>query len=133
MTAAAWVATERSAHLRGRRSRDTRPEVELRRALHALGRRFRLQRRVAHRVTADIVLPGPRVAVFVDGCYWHGCPDHYVAPRGPNAALWAAKLAANRARDERQTVAALEQGWTVVRVWECTVRADAVAAARSIP
>ncbi|MEV3928625.1 very short patch repair endonuclease [Streptomyces sp. NPDC049944] len=128
-----WVSTTKSEHLRGRRTRDTGPEVTLRKAVHRLGLRFRLQRRVAPRCTADFVLPRYRVAVFVDGCFWHGCPEHCPDEfRGPNAALWQQKIAANRERDRRNTAEAAAAGWTVVRVWECEIRRDPVAAARRV-
>lgn len=120
-----WESTEAGSHLRGRRTRNTGPEVDLRRAVHALGLRFRLHRRVADRCTADFVLPRWRVAVFVDGCFWHGCPTHSPAEfRGPNASLWSEKIAANRACDQRVTADATSDGWTVVRVWECEIRRD---------
>lgn len=128
-----WTPTAEGAHLRGRRTRNTGAEVALRRAVHALGLRFRLHRRVAPGCTPDFILPRMRVAVFVDGCFWHGCPDHSPTQfRGPNAALWEAKLATNRARDERTTAAARAAGWTVLRVWECEVRRDAPSAARRV-
>ncbi|MGW6769338.1 very short patch repair endonuclease [Streptomyces sp. NPDC055037] len=128
-----WVRTERSGHLRGRRSRDTKPEVALRRAVHRLGLRFRLQRKMAARCTADFVLPRYGVAVFVDGCYWHGCPVHGPKTfRGPNASLWTVKIKANRERDRRNTAAAEAAGWTVVRVWECEIRRDVEGAALSV-
>ena len=125
-----WVSTEKGTHLRGRRSRDTSPEIALRRAVHRLGLRFRLQRKVAPRCTADFVLPRYRVAVFVDGCFWHGCPVHGPKSfRGPNAERWNEKLASNRSRDLRNNDAAQAAGWTVVRVWECEVRRDVATAA----
>ncbi|MEY9938562.1 very short patch repair endonuclease [Streptacidiphilus sp. MAP5-3] len=128
-----WVSTDKSAHLKGRRSRDTSPEIALRRAVHRLGLRFRLQRKVAQRCTADFVLPRHSVAVFVDGCFWHGCPAHGPSTfRGPNAERWAEKIAANRSRDLRNTAAAEAAGWVVVRVWECEVRRDVEAAARKV-
>ncbi|MGW0841408.1 very short patch repair endonuclease [Streptomyces sp. NPDC002787] len=118
-----WVATAEGEHLRGRRVRDTKPEVALRKAVHRLGLRFRLQQRVAPRCTADFVLPRYQVAVFVDGCFWHGCPAHGPkAFRGPNAERWTDKIEANRARDRRNTEAAEASGWKVVRIWECEVR-----------
>ncbi|MEV5140627.1 hypothetical protein AB0K71_04905 [Streptomyces syringium] len=76
--ASGWVRTGKGDHLRGRRSRGTGPEVKLRQAVHRLGLRYRLQRRVTPRCTADFVLPRHRVAVFVEGCFWHGCPVHGV-------------------------------------------------------
>ncbi|MFJ7059971.1 very short patch repair endonuclease [Streptomyces microflavus] len=128
-----WVRTEKGDHLRGRRARDTAPELALRRAVHRLGLRFRLQRKVATRCTADFVLPRYGIAVFVDGCFWHGCPTHGPAVfRGPNATLWAEKIATNKTRDLRNTKAAEAAGWTVVRIWECEIRRDAEGAAQRV-
>ncbi|MFE3677742.1 very short patch repair endonuclease [Streptomyces griseus] len=132
-TRAEWVSTELSGHLRGRRARDTKPEVALRRAVHRLGLRFRVQRKVAARCTADFVLSRYNVAVFVEECFWHGCPVHSPKTfRGPNASLWEAKIEANKERDRRNTAAAEAAGWTVVRVWECEIRADVERAALSV-
>jgi DNA mismatch endonuclease (patch repair protein) len=120
-----WVTTDRSAHLCGRRNRDTEPELLLRRALHAAGARFRLHRQLSPGCRPDLVLPRHRLAVFVDGDYWHSCPQHGRTQfTGPNAALWEDKLARNRARDARATLLAEQAGWTVVRLWECQVRQD---------
>ncbi|MEV5869931.1 DNA mismatch endonuclease Vsr [Streptomyces sp. SID4934] len=128
-----WVATPEGEHLRGRRVRDTKPEVALRKAVHRLGLRFRLQRKVAPRCTADFVLPRHRTAVFVDGCFWHGCPDHTPKQfKGPNAELWQSKIEANRERDRRNTAQTAAAGWTVVRVWECEIRRDVEGAARRV-
>ncbi|MFI7694225.1 very short patch repair endonuclease [Nonomuraea sp. NPDC049655] len=120
-----WISTEKGAHLRRRRTRNTRPEVELRRAVHALGLRFRLHQRLVGRCTPDFVLPRWRLAVFVDGCFWHGCPVHSPERfKGPNADRWEHKLATNRARDTRNNNLLAEAGWRVLRVWECEVRKD---------
>lgn len=129
-----WLSTGAGAHLRGRRNVDTAPELLLRRALHSLGARYRLHRNVAPGCTPDIVLPGRRLAVFVDGDYWHSCPVHgrKTPFTGPNADLWTAKMQRNRDRDQRSTALAREAGWTVVRVWECSIRHDAVAAAYAV-
>lgn len=128
-----WVSTVKGEHLRGRLTRNTRPEVALRKAVHRLGLRFRLQRRIAPRCTADFVLPRYGVAVFVDGCFWHGCPEHCPEEfQGPNAALWQEKIAANRERDNRNTAEATAAGWTVVRIWECAIRRDTDGAARRV-
>ncbi|MFI1953181.1 very short patch repair endonuclease [Streptomyces xinghaiensis] len=128
-----WVRTEKGGHLRGRRVRDTAPEVALRSALHRLGFRFRLQRRVAPRCTADFVLPKHHVAVFVDGCFWHGCPEHGAREfRGPNAPRWTEKIQRNQARDRRNNQAARGAGWKVVRIWECEIRKDSEAAAQRV-
>ncbi|GHB16035.1 MULTISPECIES: very short patch repair endonuclease [Streptomyces] len=127
------MSTPWSAQLRGRRIRDTEPEKALRSAVHALGLRFRLHRKVASRCTADFVLPRYSVAVFVDGCFWHGCPSHGTRHfRGPNASRWEAKITTNIERDARNTKAASDAGWTVVRIWECEVKADADGAAQRV-
>ncbi|MFJ2085221.1 very short patch repair endonuclease [Micromonospora chokoriensis] len=125
-----WVPTVEGSHLRGRRTRNTAPEIALRQAVHALGLRFRLGRTLANRCRPDLVFPGPRVAVFVDGCFWHGCPQHGPSRfKGPNAQRWAAKIATNRVRDQRVVTELGEAGWRVVRVWECEVRRGAGEAA----
>ncbi len=96
--------------------RHTRPELALRQALHARGVRFRLHvRDLPGR--PDVVLVRLRLAVFVDGCFWHGCPTHAVAPRA-NAEFWAAKLAGNVARDRRKDALLRAAGWKVLHVWE---------------
>jgi DNA mismatch endonuclease (patch repair protein) len=99
--------------------RDTAPEVALRRELHRRGLRFRVDWPLPGmpRRRADIGFTRSRVAVFVDGCFWHSCPDHRTAPAA-NSGWWAAKLDANvsRDRDTNQHLAAL--GWTVLRFWE---------------
>ena len=129
-----WVSTNAGRHLVGRKKVNTSPEVELRSAIHAAGGRFRLHRRIAKGCTPDIVLPGRRLAVFVDGCFWHGCPDHgrKTPWTGPNASLWAEKMRRNAERDERSTELAQEAGWEVVRVWECAVRTDPAGVARDL-
>lgn len=102
----------------GNKSRDTKPEMAIRRAVHALGLRYRVAIRPepALRRTADLVFTRARVAVFVDGCFWHGCDSHYV-PSKTNATYWDAKILSNVQRD-RETDAALERaGWSVIRVW----------------
>ncbi len=99
--------------------RDTRVEVALRCALHAAGLRYRLDSRPVPSVPrrADIVFPGVRLAVFVDGCFWHGCPDHMTWPAA-NAAWWQRKIRTTRARDIDTTRRLTAAGWTVVRLWE---------------
>jgi DNA mismatch endonuclease (patch repair protein) len=105
--------------MRGNRKRDTRPELLLRRAVHRFGLRYRVATRpLPNRPwTADLVFRSARVAVFVDGCFWHGCPEHYGEPR-TNTGYWAPKIARNRERDEVVTRELCEAGWTVVRIWE---------------
>jgi DNA mismatch endonuclease (patch repair protein) len=128
-----WVSTAKGEHLRGRRTRNTRPEVELRRAVHAAGLRFRLHRTVVARCTPDFVLPRWRLAVFVDGCFWHGCPEHSPAEfKGPNAQRWRQKLDQNQARDRRNDALLANEGWRVIRIWECEIRRDVGIAARRV-
>ncbi len=131
---AEWVSTPAGRHLRGRVTANTAPEVALRKALHALGARFRLHAKLGPGCTADIVLPKRGIAVFVDGDFWHSCPVHGRQKpfAGPNAALWAAKIERTRERDRRSIQVAENGGWTVVRVWECVVTSDATAAARAV-
>lgn len=127
---AAWIATEAGSHLRGRTARNTKPEIALRKAVHRLGLRFRVHQTVAPRCTPDFVLPRWRLAVFVDGCFWHGCPEHGMKQyRGPNAELWRAKMETNRNRDRRNDAALAEAGWSVLRIWECQVRRNVEEAA----
>ena len=97
-------------------SSDTRPEMRLRRRLWAEGFRYRVNMKTEGG-RPDLVFKGPKVAVFVDGCFWHGCPDHYVRPR-TRPDFWSRKLATNVARDRRQTLALEGAGWTVCRFWE---------------
>lgn len=129
-----WVSTTRGRHLRGRTKKHTSPELALRRALHAAGARFRLHPRLAKGCTPDLVLPRRRLAVFVDGCWWHSCPEHgrRTPFTGPNAALWAEKMERNKQRDRTATELAESLGWTVVRVWECEVTHDPHATAQRV-
>lgn len=111
------------------RGKDTKPELALRRALWSVGLRYRLHPKITGR--PDIVFSGSRVAVFCDGCFWHGCPKHSVKPK-TNRSFWLTKLAKNRARDER-VVATLEaEGWTVMRFWEHEIEDDAVKVAKRV-
>src|SRR5262245_36425540 len=104
-----------SRFMRALRRGDTQPELALRRALHRRGLRFRLHRKDLPG-RPDIVLPMIRLVVFVDGCFWHGCPEHCVAPKA-NAAFWSEKIAGNRERDCRKDEELRIRGWTVLHVW----------------
>jgi DNA mismatch endonuclease, patch repair protein len=99
--------------------RDTTPELALRSALHRRGLRFRVD--VAPladlRRRADVVFRAERLAVFVDGCFWHGCPQHATWPQA-NGQWWRDKIEGNRARDTDTNQRLADAGWTVVRVWE---------------
>jgi DNA mismatch endonuclease, patch repair protein len=110
--------------------RDTRPELEIRRELHARGLRYRVDVSPvpSSRGRADILFRQARVAVYVDGCFWHSCPDHGILPKG-NREWWREKLAANVRRDRTTDSTLAELGWRVVRVWE---HEGAVAAADRI-
>jgi DNA mismatch endonuclease (patch repair protein) len=103
----------------GNSQRETAPEIALRSALHRMGFRFRKHTRAepSVRCRADIVFSRERVAVFVDGCFWHCCPDHGTSPR-TNSSYWSAKLARNAERDRDNTAALIAAGWTVLRFWE---------------
>ncbi|MDH2430324.1 very short patch repair endonuclease [Sphaerisporangium sp. TRM90804] len=105
--------------MQSNKGRDTRPELALRRAVHALGLRFRVSTRPlpAVRRTADIVFTRARLAVFMDGCFWHGCPKHHTVAKR-NADYWATKVQTNRERDRTTDRVLQEAGWQVVRVWE---------------
>jgi DNA mismatch endonuclease (patch repair protein) len=101
------------------RRRDTGPEVRLRRLLYAAGVRYRVDvsPMSGMRSRADLVIRRAKVAVFVDGCFWHGCPTHGTWPKA-NAAWWKAKIEANRDRDRRVDDQLQAAGWTVLRFWE---------------
>ncbi|WP_318295314.1 very short patch repair endonuclease [Streptomyces griseoaurantiacus] len=101
------------------KGRDTKPEKLLRSALHRQGLRYRVGARPLPglRRTADVVFRKDRVAVFVDGCYWHGCPEHH-RPAKKGAAFWQEKIAGNRARDADTNEKLRDAGWLVIRVWE---------------
>jgi DNA mismatch endonuclease (patch repair protein) len=101
------------------RRRDTAPELRLRSELHRRGLRYKVDAAptVGIRRRADLVFSAARVAVFVHGCFWHGCPIHYVAPR-TNAEFWREKLRANRARDADTNARLLAAGWIAFVVWE---------------
>src|SRR4051794_782295 len=108
-----------SSRMRAQKVKDTGIEVALRRALFRRGLRFRLQGPVVPgtRRRADLEFRGARVAVFVDGCFWHSCPEHRTAPAA-NAQWWSQKLQDTCARDADSTRRLSEAGWAVVRVWE---------------
>ncbi|HLK00088.1 MAG TPA: very short patch repair endonuclease [Streptosporangiaceae bacterium] len=120
----------RAANMRANRRTDTKPELALRRALHKLGYRYRKDYRLdldsGRRVRPDIAFTGRKVAVFVDGCFWHACPEHGTKPKN-NEWYWSPKLRRNAERDQLNNVALTSAGWTVVRLWEHVSLDDAVA------
>ena len=109
-------ASDRMARVR---QKGTRAELALRRVLHAKGLRYRLHVPLLEkpRRTADVVFPPARVAVFVDGCFWHGCPEHASWPKS-NADFWRDKIEANRSRDADTDQRLKVLGWQIVRIWE---------------
>ena len=119
----------RSANMKANRRTDTKPELALRAALHARGYRYRKDFRLdlpLRRVRPDIAFTRRKVAVFIDGCFWHACPAHGTKPKS-NEWYWSPKLARNVERDRAADQALVQAGWTVVRLWEHTPLADAVA------
>jgi len=110
------VTTQR---MRNQAQRDTAPEMALRRELHRRGLRYRIHRRPVPNIRreADVVFPRQQVAVLVDGCWWHQCPQHATLPKS-NVAWWKAKLDRNVARDRETDRLLTDAGWQVVRIWE---------------
>jgi DNA mismatch endonuclease (patch repair protein) len=100
--------------------RDTAPELALRRELHRHGLRYFIHRRPVPdlRREADVVFPGAKLAVFVDGCFWHGCPDHGRRQHRTNGWYWPDKIERNRQRDRDTDARLVAAGWTPLRVWE---------------
>jgi DNA mismatch endonuclease, patch repair protein len=120
----------RAANMRANKRTDTKPEMALRRALHGRGLRYRKDYRLdldGTRVRPDIVFTARRVAVFVDGCFWHVCPEHGTQPAN-NTWYWGPKLTRNVERDRTADAALAAAGWQVVRVWEHVPLDAAVAA-----
>lgn len=122
LTAPVDPVAVRSANMARIRGTNTRPEIQLRKALWRSGLRYRVALRVEG-VRPDLVFIAQKIAVFVDGCFWHGCPDHYVRPR-TGTDFWASKLATNVRRDRLQTGKLLEAGWSVLRFWEHEIKRD---------
>lgn len=117
-----------ATRLRANRGRDTRPELAIRSHLHRAGLRFRKNVRLevaGRRTTVDVLFPGARVAVFVDGCFWHSCPAHGTQP-SKNAGYWTPKLQRNVQRDREVSDLLRADGWAVLRVWEHESPGDVV-------
>ena len=125
----AAVSEHKRRSMSRQRSRDTGPELAIRTRLHAMGYRYRVDHRPLPdlRARGDIVFTRARVVVFVDGCFWHQCPQHRTSPQH-NGAWWAAKLAANVERDRATDRRLADDGWRVVRIWEHESPDAAVAA-----
>ncbi|MEU3434500.1 very short patch repair endonuclease [Streptomyces sp. NPDC006863] len=115
-----WASSAaRRRNMQAIRSRDTKPERLIRRLVHANGLRYRVAARPLPdlRRTADMVFRPAKVAVFIDGCYWHGCPEHYVSPK-TNPGYWSEKVARNVASDRDTDERLSAAGWLVLRFWE---------------
>ena len=115
------VSPARSRNMALIRSKDTAPEIAVRRQLSAAGFRFRLHD-PGTPGRPDLVIRNCKLAVFVDGCFWHGCPRHYTRPH-VRRAYWDAKLRRNRDRRSRILRELASEGWTSVEIWECEVKA----------
>ena len=111
------------------RGADTGPEMALRRALWRAGLRYRVRPKIPGR--PDLAFVGCKIAVFVDGCFWHGCPEHYKAS-ATNVAFWSEKIARNQRRDREVEIALTKLGWTVMRYWEHEVDGDFVSVVERI-
>ena len=109
--------------MRGNKSSGTKPELKLRKALWAAGLRGYRTNRRGLPGTPDIAFLGSRVAVFVDGCFWHACPEHYTEPK-TRVKFWRAKKASSKKHDAEVTAELEAMGWKVVRVWEHQVKDD---------
>lgn len=121
----------RSRNMARIRSRDTAPEMVVRRYLHARGFRYRLHRKDLPG-KPDVVFARRRLCIFVHGCFWHGCPRCIDGTRAvqSNQTYWRGKIAGNRARDERHRTALETAGWTILVIWECQAKnAETLAAA----
>jgi DNA mismatch endonuclease, patch repair protein len=124
---ASWATSPATRKaMQANRRRDTAPEMAIRRLVHAAGLRYRVDARPlpTARHTADMIFTRARVAVFVDGCWWHGCPAHY-RPPSSNVSYWAAKISRNQERDKLVDQALIEANWTVIRIWEHEAPASA--------
>ena len=106
---------ERSKNMAAIRSRDTKPELLLRKKLFKKGLRYRITNKLPGK--PDIIFPQLKIAVFVDGCFWHGCPEHGSWPRA-NGEWWREKIIANRSRDDRTNGELIRNGWLPLRIWE---------------
>ncbi|MGQ0846836.1 MAG: very short patch repair endonuclease [Sporichthyaceae bacterium] len=126
MTAPTPSSESVSRRMQNTPTRDTPCELKLRKLLHRAGLRYRVDYRPIKEVRrkADVVFTKAKVAVFVDGCFWHNCPTHGTWPKA-NAEWWREKLEGNTARDRNTDERLAEAGWTVVRIWEHEVPEEA--------
>lgn len=129
MIPASWASSENARlTMRANKGRDTKPELQIRSALHARGWRFRVNYRplaADRRRSVDIAFTRRKVVVLIDGCYWHGCPHHFIMPK-TNEDYWSKKISGNQVRDVETSRLLADQGWTVLRFWEHTPVAEVV-------
>lgn len=124
------TVVQRSELMSRIRAKNTSPEIKLRRAAWSIGLRYRLHYRIG-RFKPDLVFIKKRVAIFIDGCFWHHCPLHGVMPKG-NHAFWKQKIDGNVARDRETTIRLVSEGWEVLRIWEHEVDEDPQSCAQRI-
>ena len=119
--AESWASSPSSrAVMKANRGRDTRPELALRTEIHRRGLRYRVNVRPIRELprTADITFPKVKIAVFLDGCFWHGCPEHHRPATGRSSEFWRGKILNNRQRDTETNERLRQAGWDVIRIWE---------------
>ncbi len=119
-TAMSWASSPAARRtMQGNRRRDTVPELRVRQLLHRSGLRFRVDwpLPIDRRRRADIAFPRVKIVVFIDGCFWHRCPEHYIAPKS-NATFWDAKTLLNAERDQDTNSRLEDLGWVPLRFWE---------------
>jgi DNA mismatch endonuclease (patch repair protein) len=115
-----WASSEATRHsMQGNKGRDTKPELAVRKILFSHGFRFRvIYKPIKHvQVSADIAFVKAKTLVMIDGCYWHGCPEHYKLPH-TNLVYWQQKILRNKERDMHTNLILRDAGWTVLRYWE---------------
>lgn len=110
---------KRSAIMRAIGQKDTKPEIMLRKALWARGLRYRKHFKVG-RIRPDLIFRRNMVSLFIDGCFWHGCPRHYTEP-ATNSTFWREKIHRNQLRDKLVNETLESHGWTVIRIWQCEI------------
>lgn len=112
---------QRSRNMSAIKGQNTKPEIALRKSLWSKGIRYRLKSRLPGR--PDLIFPSVRLAIFIDGCFWHKCPEHFRNPK-TNAAFWKKKISGNVKRDIKVNQTLYKIGWTVLRIWEHEIRKD---------
>lgn len=117
------TSKERSKNMSAIKSKNTKPEIVLRKALFRLGLRYRIHYNLPGK--PDIVFPGKRLVIFIDGCFWHGCPKCYKEPDN-NKEFWIKKIARNKNRDDEVNIQLEALGWRVLRIWEHSIKKNSV-------